>query len=177
MKIFYAVFVLYLILRENKSSVVKISNILMAVVATSFIRKIYLYRWTYQSNGAVRCLFQRLTKRNVVCFGRSGPDESSHTDPFYITWNQSFSFLPSSFRSGRCYVDFFSFYNAPWIMKNTFSISQTSCTTLKLSMTTRQTMATRRSPIVSPALQNTTPVHQSYPSMTTTVIPNILHII
>jgi hypothetical protein len=40
MKIFYAVFVLNLSLRENKSSVVKISNRLMAVVATSLMRKI-----------------------------------------------------------------------------------------------------------------------------------------
>ena len=40
MKIFYAVFVLNLSLRENRSSVVRISNKLIAVVATSLIRKI-----------------------------------------------------------------------------------------------------------------------------------------
>jgi hypothetical protein len=40
MKIFYAVFVLYFNFRGNKSSVVSISNMLMAVVATSLKAKV-----------------------------------------------------------------------------------------------------------------------------------------
>ena len=39
-KIFYAVFVLYFNFRGNKSSVVSISSMLMAVVATSLIAKV-----------------------------------------------------------------------------------------------------------------------------------------